>query len=120
MKKFVVVLILVCVLGFWSNACEEAEEGVDRNNDIIVRNVSEYNLWIMIDGHQKGFCDNDGIARTMWDGIEDGSHVLQAYRDDDYTEYHCQVTTDFLDDGEDFNWYLEEDHEYSGTSEGHC
>jgi len=116
----VLLLLLVLVACFFI-ACEETEEGVDNNNDIIIRNVSEYDrLWIRIDGSNRGSIEDNGIARTMWDGIPDGIHVLQAFRDDAYSVLHCQVTTDYLDDGEDFHWYLLEDHEYGGTHDGDC
>lgn len=120
MRIMVITLGLVIVLTLSMICCEEAEEGVDRNNDIIVRNLSEYNLWIMIDGEQKGFCDNDGISRTMWDGIADGIHQLQAFRNENYTGFHCGISTNNLNDGDDFWWVLEKDGEYSGSESGNC
>ncbi|MFC1850397.1 hypothetical protein ACFL27_09425 [candidate division CSSED10-310 bacterium] len=120
MKKLVAMALCLIMLGICFAACEEAEEGLDENNDIIIRNRSEQYLYIMIDGSGRGLIENDGIAETMWDGIADGTHVIQAYYNADYTGLHCNVTTDYLSDGEDFNWYLDQNNEYSGTKDGDC
>lgn len=117
-KNFIFIgllLLFICLF-----ACEEAEEGVDDNCDIIIRNSSEFDLWIMIDGVRRGLVENDGFAKTMWDDIPEGRHLLEAFRDDNYSFFHCAVMTDYLDDGQDFNWYLYEDDEYGGTFQGDC
>ncbi|MCD4653960.1 hypothetical protein K8T06_08480 [bacterium] len=119
MKRIILTAMMLCMM-ICLSACEETEEAVDKNNDIIVRNMSAGRLWIQIDGSQRGSIDNDGIAKTMWDDIADGVHVLEAYSDENYTVFHCAVTTDLLVDGDDFAWYLEEDNEYSGTKNGDC
>ena len=119
MRRVLIALLMV-VMACCFMACEETEEGVDNENDIIVRNFSEQDLWVAIDGIQRGRIENDGIAETMWDDIPDGIHVLQAFLDDAYTALHCQVDTTNLDDAEDFRWYLMEDNEYEGTREGDC
>ena len=119
MKRFICMSIMV-VMAFCFVACEETEEGVDNNNDIIIRNASEFYLWIAIDGNQRGRIENDGIAKTMWDNIPDGIHVLQAYRDEGYTQLHCSVTTDLLEGDDDFAWYLLENNRFEGTKDGDC
>ena len=101
-------------------ACEEFSEGVDDDNDIIVRNASKRDLWIEIDGISRGRIKDNGRAETMWDGIEDGRHTLRAYRSDDYRDLYCEVDTDYLNGDEDFYWYLLKDGEYSGTESGDC
>lgn len=118
--KSMLYLLLVVLMGITLVACEETEEGVDDQNDIIIRNMSESYLWIMIDGDTRGSIENNGIAKTMWDNIEDGIHVLAAYRDENYTDLHCTVVTDELKGDDDFAWYLMEDNEYEGTKEGDC
>ena len=120
MVKQLLVLLTLVLMTFCFIGCEETEESVDNNNDIIIRNASEQDLWIVIGGVQRGRIDDDGIARTMWDNIPDGQYLLEAYRDANYTVFHCQVTTDLLEDGEDFYWYLLDDHEYEGTFDGDC
>lgn len=119
MKVLITSILAIC-LCFCCFGCEEAEESVDDNNDIVVRNSTDRYLYIMIDGSERGVIENNGIAHTMWDGISDGIHTLQAYKNDNYTDLHCTVSTDFLDDGEDFYWYLEANNEYSGTRDGNC
>jgi len=119
MKK-VLFIVLIGVLSFCFMACEETEEGVDDENDIIVRNWTEWNLWIMIDGSQRGEVENDGVARTVWDNIADGVHDIEAYINNDYTDLYCAVSTDYLNEGEDFNWYLYENGDYGGTKDGDC
>lgn len=119
MKRLLLMVTLVCLL-FPLVGCEETEEGVDNNIDIIVRNVSEHYLWIRIDGSQRGRIENDGIGRTMWDNISPGVHVLEAFTNEAYTEFHCTVVTDLLEDDEDFTWYLLENDRYEGTKEGNC
>ncbi|MBN1356538.1 hypothetical protein JXA40_09795 [bacterium] len=120
MRHSLLVAVMMILCMFFVFGCEETEESVDDENDIIVRNLSEFELWIEIDGSQRGHIDDDGIARTMWDDIPDGVHELRAYYEGTYTSLHCQVTTGYLNEGEDFRWYLEKDHEYDGTKEGDC
>ena len=119
MKSFIYIL-LIAIIGISLVACEETDEGVDNQNDIIIRNFSESYLWIMIDGSRRGRVENDGIGKTMWDNISDGFHVLQAYRDEDYTDLHCMVTTTELMGDDDFTWYLMENNRYEGTKDGDC
>ncbi len=119
MKKIIISLLII-MMSVCFMACEETEEGVDNENDIIVRNYSDWDLWIMIDGSRRGELENNGIAKTMWDDIDNGTHRIEAYYNDDYTGLHCDVTTDFLDGDEDFRWYLEDDFEYGGTKSGNC
>jgi hypothetical protein len=120
MKNMVILMVIFAACALFVTGCEESEEGVDNNNDIIVRNYSEFDLWIAIDGFRRGHIEDDGIAETMWDGIDDGVHLLEAFYDNDYTLPHCDVTTYDLDDGQDFYWYLNEDFEYGGSKEGDC
>jgi len=119
MNRIIFITVMIFMV-FSLAACEETEEGVDNNNDIIVRNLSETDLWIQIDGNRRGKINNDAIAKTMWDDIADGVHLIEAYRNDSYTVFHCAVTTDLMVSGDDFLWYLEEDNEYSGTKYGDC
>ena len=120
MKRLLIISVMLAACMLFCFGCEETEESVDDENDIVVRNLSEFDLWIEIDGSQRGHIDDDGIARTMWDDIPDGIHELNAYYDDAYTLFHCAVTTGYMDDGQDFYWYLQEDFEYDGTEEGDC
>lgn len=101
-------------------SCEETEEGADSECDVIVRNYTDDDLWIEIDGVARGKVDNDGIGITVWDDIDEGFHTLIAFEDPAYTIQHCQVITGYLDDAEDFHWYLQDGHEYSGTDTGDC
>ncbi len=118
--KSIMYMLLIAFIGISLVACEETDEGVDNQNDIIIRNLSESYVWIMIDGSQRGSVENNGIGKTMWDNIADGVHVLTAYTDENYTEFHCTVVTDELKGDDDFAWYLMEDDEYEGTKEGDC
>ena len=123
MKRIASFLLPLVICGVFA-ACEEADEAMDRNNDIIVRNGTNQFLYIMIDGVARGQIENNGAARTMWDGIDDGKHDLEAYVDDQYTELFCDVGTGSLNNGEDFRWYLDEPQagvgSYTGTKEGAC
>jgi len=119
MKKLILLTMLV-MMSVCFMACEETEEGVDNENDIIVRNYTDWDLWIMIDGSQRGRIEDDGIAKTMWDDIADGVHLIQAFKNDTYSDFHCEVETDYLEDREDFRWYLTDDDEYEGTKSGDC
>ncbi|MBI2567855.1 MAG: hypothetical protein HYV63_12560 [Candidatus Schekmanbacteria bacterium] len=101
-------------------SCDEVEEVVDDNHDIIVRNNSDGRLWIAIDGSQRGSVDNNGLAETLWDGIGDGTHTLRAYRNESYTDQYCFVETTDLDGREDFYWYILEDDKFEGTKKGDC
>lgn len=100
--------------------CEESGQALDSENDIIVRNSAEGDLWIEVDGTGTGRVDNNSIAETVWDNISDGRHTLRAYRDSGYTQFHCEVETDYLSDGEDFYWYLLENDRFEGTFAGDC
>ena len=87
------------------------------------KNVGGIVCYIMIDGVERGQIENNGAARTMWDGIDDGKHDLEAYIDDEYTEFFCSVGTGSLNNGEDFRWYLDETAQgqsYTGTKDGLC
>ncbi len=120
MRRLALILGFILVLIPFLSGCSEVSEGVDKNNDIIVRNISETELWISIDGSRRGRIENDGGSHTMWDHISDGVHVLIAFDDADYSIVHCVINTDYLSDGEDFYWYLLEDYQYSGTKDGDC
>lgn len=119
MRKLIISMLLVMMCMCFM-ACEETEEGVDNENDIIVRNYTDDDLWIMINGSRRGEIENNGIAKTMWDDVADGNHQIEAYYNDDYTGLYCDVTTDYLDDGEDFSWYLYDNDEYGGSKNGDC
>ncbi len=118
LQKFTFVLLVslfVCFAG-----CQESENAIDKNNDIIIRNAAETTLYILIDGSKRGPIKNDDIARTMWDGIPDGFHDLYAYDDPEYTHLHCEAQSTYLKLGRDFRWYLEKEHRYSGDLSGEC
>ena len=117
-KIMAITVISFLMIGI--SGCAEIEEGSDNNNDILIRNVSEFDLYIMIDSEERGYLNNDAVTRTMWDNIPDGIHTIQAFYNTDYTQLHCEVVTDMLTGGEDFYWYLKEDFRFSGSKDGHC
>lgn len=119
MRKLMILGVLLFLFVPFTG-CEEADEGADDEVDIIVRNYTDDDLWIAVDGVAKGRVDNDGIGITVWDGIADGHHTLIAYHDSGYVSEHCLVLTGYLDGSEDFHWYLQDGHEYTGTDSGDC
>lgn len=119
MKKLLLGLLMIS-MGFLLISCEEAEEGVDDEIDIIIRNATDNDVWVTIDGEYRGEVENNGIARTVWDDADPGDHTIKAYINDNYTDLYCEVTTGFLDGDEDFQWYLESDGDYSGDKQGEC
>ncbi len=118
--RYAFLIGAVLLVLFGAAGCDEIDEALDENNDIIVTNYSETDLWIRVNGVRYGRLENNGNARTIVDGIADGVHVLEAYLEDDYELLHCTVITDYLNGGEDFYWFLQDDAEYTGTKEGDC
>lgn len=110
---------LVLLLIF-STGCGDSLDLINGDSDIIINNTAEGDIWIKVDGIRRGRVENDGFNETVWDDIDDGLHDLEAFRDSDYTVFHCSVETNYLDDGEDFLWFLREDDRFSGTYSGRC
>ncbi len=113
-------LVFVALLANLALGCDEIHEGFNSDNDIIVRNTAEGDLWIQVNDIRRGRVENNGLAETVWDDIYDGRHELEAFKDSDYSVFHCRVETDYLSDGEDFYWYLEDDDRFSGTFNRRC
>ena len=121
MQIKIIIVLSIFALGLSVlPGCDEIDEAFDSNNDIIVGNFSELDLWIKVDGISTGRVENDGDSKTVADGIQDGVHVVEAYTSDDYDILYCSVVTYFLNDGEDFYWFLQENAEYTGSKEGDC
>ena len=114
------LLAIVLLLAAALVACSETSEAFDDENDIVVRNTSERDLWIEVDGILYGEVENNGRGEDVAEDVEDGRHLLRAYRDEDRILFECEVETDFLNDGEDFYWYLKDDGEYTGSKSGDC
>jgi len=112
--------LLMLAISTLGPGCREVAESLNDDNDILVRNTAEGDLWIAVDGSHRGRVENNGIAEVVWETEASGAHTVQAFRDPNYETFHCEVQTTFLDGGEDFYWYLYDDDRYGGTRDGQC
>ncbi len=108
------------VVALLAGACQELEEALDNNCDIIVRNSTSGELWIEVDNSRRGKVGNKGTAENVWDNAPEGVHTVTAFSDPSYDTVYCSVVTNDLRGDDDFKWYLEGDGSYSGSRSGRC
>jgi hypothetical protein len=119
LSKLTLIALSLAVL-LTAAGCQELEEALDNNTDIIVRNDTSQDLWIEVDGERRGKVGNKGNAENVWDNAPEGVHTVTAYSDPSYRNTYCRVTTNDLRGDDDFQWYLEGSGSYSGSRNGQC
>ncbi len=112
--------ILVALLALAVGGCQELEEALDSNTDIIVRNSTSSDVWIEVDGERRGKVGTKGNAENVWDNAPEGVHTVTAYSDPSYSNAYCRVVTNDLRGDDDFEWYLQGGGSYSGSRSGNC
>jgi hypothetical protein len=110
----------VLAAGLLVSGCQELEEALDNNCDIIVRNSTSSDLWILVDNSRRGKVGTKGTAENVWDNAPEGVHTVTAFSDAGYRNTYCRVTTNDLRGDDDFKWYLDGDGSYSGSRSGRC
>ncbi len=115
-----ILVALVAMSALAAGGCQELEEALDSNTDIIVRNSTSNDVWIEVDGARRGKVGTKGNAENVWDNAPEGVHTVTAYSDASYSTAYCSVVTNDLRGDDDFEWYLEGGGLYSGSRSGTC